>query len=272
MFKDLLVQWITEINDKLISVGQSGYLAIGIDSFNATLYGYMQTIRASVVMPIAMVVLAIFCVLELYKQSVKIDGAGGGATLGAEIIFRVMVRVALCKLAVDSSLLFTEALYGISLKITRGVSSVLATQSITGGLDVASLTTQINQMGIGAQLGMFVELLIVKFAVFIILGLVQVICIARFIEIYVFTAVSPLPIAFFPSDELRSISINFLKSFGAVCLQGVFIYVVLSVFPLLFNSNILGDTSVFGILLYVMVLALGVFGAGRWAKSLCNAM
>lgn len=272
MFKDLLIRWITELNDQLIAVGQSGYLSIGIGAFNSTLYGYIKTIMTSVVMPIAYVILALFFVLELYKASIKVDGAGGGASFGAQMVFQVMFRMVLCKVAVDSSLLFMEAIYNVTLSITTGIAGVLSAGSLTGGLDIAALTTQINEMGIGDQLGLFVELVIVKFAVFIILGLVQIICIARFIEIYVYVAVSPIPIATFPSDDLNSIAKNFLKSFAAVCLQGALIYIVLSIFPMLFNANILGDTSVLGMLLYSVILALGVFSSGRWAKSICNAM
>ena len=272
MFKDLLIQWITELNDKLLSVGQSGYLSIGIGSFNATLYGYIKTIMTSVVMPVAYVILALFFVLELYKASIKIDGAGGGSSFGAEMVFKVMFRMVLCKVAVDSSLLFMEAIYNVTLNLTQGVAGVLGSSAMTGGLDVAALTTQINSMGLGDQLGLFVELVIVKFAVWVIVGLVQVICIARFIEIYVFVAVSPIPIATFPSDDLNTIAKNFLKSFAAVCLQGVFIYIILSFFPMLFNANILGDTSIFGMLLYSVILALAVFSSGKWAKSICNAM
>lgn len=127
-------------------------------------------------------------------------------------------------------------------------------------------------MGLGAQLAMFVELLIVKFAVFIILGLVQIICIARFIEIYVYMAIAPIPLATFPSEELSSVGKNFLKSFAAVCIQGALIYIVLSIFPMLFNANILQDNSITGMLLYSVILAIGVLSSGRWAKSICNAM
>ena len=271
MFKNLLVSWITDLNDKLIAVGQNGYLSIGISAFNSTLYSYIKTIMTDVVMPIAYVVLALFFVLELYKASIKVDNAGGGSSFGAEMVFKVMFRMVLCKVAVDSSLLFMEAIYNVTLSITTGVSGVLSGGALSGGLDIAALTTKIDQMGLGDQLGMFVELVIVKFAVFIILGLVQIICIARFIEIYVYIAISPLPIATFPSDDLNSIAKNFLKSFAAVCLQGAFIYIILSIFPILFNANILGDEGVLGMLLYSIILALGVFSSGRWAKSVCNA-
>lgn len=272
MFKGLLIDWITELNNNIIAVGESSYLSVGIGAFNPVLYGYIKTIMTSVVMPIAYVILALFLMLELHNANLKMAGAEGGSTYGVKLMFNVVIRIALAKFAVDSSLLILEAIYGVSLSVTTGISGILASGSIAGGLDIVAITQQINAMGLGEQLGMFVELLIVKFAVFIILGLVQIICIARFIEIYVFMAVAPIPLATFPSDELSSVGKNFLKSFAAVCIQGALIYLVISIFPILFNANILGDSSVMGILLYSVILAMGVLSSGRWAKSICNAM
>lgn len=272
VFKDLLIQWITELSEKFIAVGQNGFLAIGIGAFNATMYSYVKTIMTSVVMPVAYVILALFFVLELYKASVKVDGAGGGQSFGAEIVFRVMFRMVLCKVAVDSSLLVMEAIYGVGQTVITGISGVVSTGSITAGMDVAAMTALIESMSLGQQIGMLLELVIVKFGVWIILGLVEIICIARFIEIYVYVAVAPIPIATFPSDDLNQIAKNFLKSFAAVCLQGGFIYLVLSFFPILVNNNILGEMTGFSMLLYSLILALGVFSSGRWAKSICNAM
>lgn len=272
VFKDLLIKWVQELSDKFIAVGQNGYLAIGIGSFNSTMYGYSKTIMTSVVMPVAYVILALFFVMELYKASIKVDGAGGGSSFGAEMVFKVMFRMVLCKVAVDSSLLFMEAIYGVGQTIVTGIAGVVSNGAISGGMDIAAITAEINSMGLGDQIGMLLELVIVKFGVWVILGLVQIICIARFVEIYVYVAISPIPIATFPSDDLNQIAKNFLKGFAAVCLQGAFIYLILSFFPILVNANILGDTSAFGLLLYSLILGLGVFSSGRWAKSICNAM
>lgn len=272
MFKDLLIQWITELADKFVSVGQNGFLAISIGAFNASMYGYVKSIMTSVVMPIAYVILALFFVLELYKASIKVDGAGGGQSFGAEIVFKVMFRMVLCKVAVDSSLLIMEAIYGVGQTVVTGISGVVSTGSISAGLDVTAITALIESMSLGEQIGMLLELVIVKFGVWIILGLVEIICIARFIEIYIYVAIAPIPLATFPSDDLNQIAKNFLKGFAAVCLQGGFIYLVLSFFPILVNNNVLGEMSAFTMLLYSLILALGVFSSGRWAKSICNAM
>lgn len=271
MFKEPLIQWVTELNDQIIAVGQSGYLSITLGGFNPALYGYIKAVMSNVVLPIAYVILALFLSLELYRVSQQASGSGSD-TFGMDLVVKVVIRVFICKLAVDNSLMIMEAIYSVSLEIIQGISGILAGDAIAGGLDLPAVIAQINEMKTGAQLGMMVELLIVKFAVFVILGLVQIICVARFIEIYVFIAIAPIPIATIPSDEMSSIAKNFFKSFAAVCIQGAFIYIVVSVFPILFNSSVLGDNSIMGMLLYALILAVGVLSTGRWSKSICNAM
>lgn len=270
--EDLLIKWFQELNDKFIAVGNNGLLGIDIGAFNADLYSYVTSITRNVVMPIAYVILSLFFLLELYHCSLKADGAGGGTTLGAEIIFRALVKMALCKLAVDNTLLIMQAVYGVGQSIVLGIANEIGSGAVSGGLDMAAIEVEIHSLNFFEQLGMMIELVIIKGGVTIILGLVEILCIGRFIEIYVYIAVSPIPLSTFPSDELSQIAKNFLKSFAAVCLQGAFIYLVLSFFPILVNANILGGFSSWSLLFYSLVLAIGVFSSQKWAKAICNAM
>lgn len=270
--ESLLIKWYQELNDKFIEVGSNGLLGIDIGAFNAELYSYITSVARNVVMPIAYVILSLFFILELYHCSIKADGAGGGTTFGAEIVFKALFKMVLCKLAVDNTLLIMQAIYGVGQSIVTGIVNEIGSGAVSGGLDMAAIEAEIRSLNFFEQLGMMIELVIIKGGVRIILGLVEVICIGRFIEIYVYVAVSPIPLATFPSDELSQVAKNFLKSFAAVCLQGAFIYLVLSFFPILVNSSILGEFSGWSLLFYSLILAIGVFSSQKWAKAICNAM
>jgi hypothetical protein len=275
VFKELLKKWLAEILTKFNQAGDgTELLTKAISGLNRGLYGYVKTIMQSVVMPVAYTILALFFMLELYKASQRVEGIGGGSSLGAEVIFKAMFKMALCKLAVDSSLLFMEAIYAVFQKITSGIETAITIEAgVDGAIDLNALNRHIDSLSLGGQIGMLIELVIVKFGVWIIMGLVKVICIARFIEIYMYVAISPIPIATFPSDEMSQIGKNFLKSFAAVCLQGTLIFLVLTFFPVLLSEQLIGDdVSAFNLLLYSLVLILAVFGANRYAKSMLNAV
>ena len=276
MFKKLLIKWAEEILEKFVQAGEGTetFLAVDLGAFNDVMYKWVEAIMKSVAMPIAYVILSLFFVLELHKASLRADGVGGGTPFGVEVVFRAMLKMALCKMAIDSTLLIMRAIYGVSLAVTKGIAGVIKDEAgaVTESVDIAVLKTAIEAMDTGDQIGMLIELVFVRFGILVILGIVHVICIGRFVTIYAHIAISPIPIATIPSEELSSIAKGFLKSFAAVCLQGALIYLILSFFPVLISANILGDKSIFGLLLYSVILVMAIFGSGQLAKGICNAM
>ena len=94
-----------------------------------------------------------------------------------------------------------------------------------------------------------------------------------------YTAIAAVPIATLGGGDLGMIGKNFLKSFAAVCVQGVLIYIAMSMFGTLAVSIPSGGLAggdvtgvLFQCLLYSLVLVMAVFSSGRLAKSICNAM
>ena len=99
---------------------------------------------------------------------------------------------------------------------------------------------------------------------------------ARVFEVMIYTMVAPIPLSSFSSEEHRQIGISFIKSYAAVCLQALMIVVMFAAFAALSNelSNLDGTyaSGGWGILLRVILLGMGVFKSGSWAKKLCGAM
>lgn len=52
----------------------------------------------------------------------------------------------------------------------------------------------------------------------------------RFFKIYLYTAISPLPLSTFAGQPFQSMGINFLKSFSGVCLEGLIIVISCVIF------------------------------------------
>lgn len=99
---------------------------------------------------------------------------------------------------------------------------------------------------------------------------------ARVFEVMVYTMVAPIPLSSFSSEEHRQIGFGFIKSYAAVCLQALIIVVMFAAFAALSNelTNLEGSyaSGSWGILLRVILLGMGVFKSGSWAKKLCGAM
>lgn len=279
MFTNPIMGLLESINDMIIGLGSNSLLTQSLAAFSSDLYNYSMLAMNSVIKPIAYVILALFFTLELYNASIKVEGAGGGSQFGAEIIFRVLFKMVLCKVAVDFSTIIMDAIYSISLEITTGISGLIGSGSTSGGLKIDEIRVVVEAMEWGDQLLSLLIIFITWLIASIIIILVNVIVIARFIEIYIHLIVAPIPLATFPSAELSSIAKNFLKSFAASCIQGCLIFIALSFFTVLFNSQIMGEIGSLGLtgvsmslLGYTFVLGVAVFSCGKWAKSIFNAM
>lgn len=274
-----VLQWISDLSVKL--TGNSAALTGTFGSYLNRVYEYANTVMQSVCMPVAYVVLALFFVMELYKASTRIDGSGGGTPLGVEMVFRVMFKMVICKMVVDKVPLLMQAIFDVTAELSQSIRDLNSGEGISKGMELAEAEKVVSDIGfipgIPVLLLCFIVFLITLFAV----AFANVIIITRFIELYIYLAVSPIPIATIPNEELSQIGKNFFKSFAAVCIQGTLIYLVLTFYPMIFNqafqdTTTAENTNIYMILLgtlsYSIVLILAVFSTGKWAKSICGAM
>ena len=66
----------------------------------------------------------------------------------------------------------------------------------------------------------------------------------RFFKIYMYTAISPIPLSSFAGEPSQSIGKSFIKSYGAVCLEGAIIVLACIIFSLFASSPPTVDASV----------------------------
>lgn len=274
-----VLRWIGNLTVNVM--GDSNALTGAFGSYLNSVYSYADSVMRSVCMPVAYVILALFFVMELYKASIRIDGAGGGTQLGAELVFRTMFKMVVCKMVVDQVPLIMKTIFDVTAEISQKIDGINNNGSISGGINIDKAQAAIGNIGviqgIPVLLLCFIVFLITLFAV----AFSNVIIVTRFLELYVYLAISPIPLATIPNDELSQIGKNFLKSFAAVCIQGTLIYLVLTFYPKIFDQAFQDSTGggnaeihsiLIGTLCYSVVLILTIFSTGKWAKSICGAM
>lgn len=272
---ETLLEWINAILGSLTMSGSSltSRLSVGISG----LYAHVTTAREAL-LAIAYTILALFFLLELVRCVQRAE-AGGGQRLGVELIVVALVKMAFCKVIIDNSGLLMEALYDvirsvITLLAGNGTVTVSITETVTADLSGVNFFTCLLYMVLG-----FVVLVVVG-AVWV---LTKLIIALRFIEIYLYLTVAPIPLATLPSEEWGSIAKSFLRSFLAVCIQGVLIFLVLSFFPVIiadpllqFSLNGSGQLALLGGMLkalcYSLLLGVTLLATTRLANSIVGTM
>ena len=65
----------------------------------------------------------------------------------------------------------------------------------------------------------------------------------RFFKLYLYTAISPIPLSTFASDTTQQVGVSFIKSYSAVCLEGAIIVLACIIFTLFASSPPAIDSS-----------------------------
>ena len=109
----------------------------------------------------------------------------------------------------------------------------------------------------------------------------------RLIELYLYYALSPIPLATLPSEELSSVGKSFLKSFTAVSLQGSIIFLIMMFLPAIANNVFIGIGGASGlpivdanklslaylfIICWAVILMMALLQARQFANNLCQAI
>lgn len=237
----------------------------------------------------AMTLCVLFFLMEFAKKSMDLQWVKW------ENVFLFLLKLIFAKVVVENSREIMEFIFDAFTGLTSTIQAKLVDTLGNGFLPTGEddivglfLTTQeitlfdgngIGDSGVWFGLDRLMKEIELMPSIFIAKGILVVTAImifARMFEIMVYTMVSPIPLSTFANDEHRQIGIGFVKSYAAVCLQGLMIIVMFYTFSVMgdFIDSLDGTwlSGSFGILIRTLVLGLGIFKSGSWAKKLCGAM
>ena len=153
-----------------------------------------------------------------------------------EHALKLFIRFAIAKIVVTYGMDLMMAIFKISQGI---VSKVMTISKITSSTNSTLPTEMIKAI---EDCGFFES--IPLWAVTLIGGLVvTVLSYGRFFKLYLYTALAPVPLSTFAGEPTQSVGKSFLKSYAAVCLEGVIIVLSCIIFSLFASSPPVVDTS-----------------------------
>lgn len=153
-----------------------------------------------------------------------------------EHALRLFIRFAIAKIVVTHGLEIMNAILDIGHGITAQIlakSSLLTTStslpgSIEDAIDALEFLEQIPLWAVSLLGSLFITVLS-----FILILTVY----GRFFKIYMYMAISPIPLASFAGQPSEQIGRSFLKSFAGVCLEGVVIILACVIFSVFAGSG-----------------------------------
>ena len=270
--------------DVMRSLGAEGVLSAPFATMLTTagdvsMYDIARGVWQVAIVPIGCGVLGLVFTLKLIEISQRMDG--NQAMPGVKEVVFLLVFFAVFLFLIQHSFDLMAAIYEV---VGLAIDRVEALFGTGGALDMAAVSVVTTDDDLSALLALLVVAIISWLVVLIAYIVALVVCWARAIQLYIMAAFSPIPLAFLGFDQTRQIGIGYLKSFGAVCLAGLIILILLISFPVILGSIVAanpgtgtpidaianGLTYALQYLAMCILLVLSLVKSGSWARDIVS--
>ena len=252
--------------------GIAGQVGATPQGWNSGVYGMIRTLSDNVILPIAGVVLAFVMTLELIQLITEKNNMHDVDTW---MFFKWIFKTACAVLIVTNTWNIVMGVFDATQSVVNQSSGVIIGEtSIHFDRLIPGLEFQLESMTIGSLLSLWFQTLVVGLTMNILSICIFLVTYGRMIEIYVVTALGPIPLATMGSSEWRSTGQNYLKSLLALGFQAFLIMIVVGIYAVLIR-NISGAAdiagAIWGCMGYTVLLCFCLFKTGSISKSVFGA-
>lgn len=147
-----------------------------------------------------------------------------------EHALKLFIRFAIAKGVVTYGLDLMLALFNIA----QGIMSAMMRASGVGSANKttlpSSMVSAIEDVGFFESIPLWAVSLIGSLFITVLSFIIILTVYGRFFKLYMYTAISPIPLSTFAGQPTQSIGIGFLKSYAAVCMEGAIILLACVIF------------------------------------------
>lgn len=203
-------------------------------------YRTVTNIATTAVKPVAMTVLAVVFSLEILHASQGIDQDG---TQGVRTITKSLFKIIIVYMAAMNASWLCELITYLIQQIGTGVSRLITLPNTASADDKATKlgdalenSGALGQANLGQQLVAIIMLLIPFLIARLASLAVQVLIVARFVELLILTAFGSLPIAFLSYDGTKSWGEAYIREYASCAFSNITLLIGLAVYQPVANS------------------------------------
>jgi uncharacterized membrane protein len=232
--------------------------------FGANNSGYiiLRTVVQSTVTPVSYVILGIVYLVQTAKIASKFD-ANGTMPAVKEVIF-LFIYFVIFKVLIDNSLDFCVAVFDMGNDIIIGIRD--ASGAVQPSQTVADYFDDLPVLGVFLRL---IRIAILYLTCEIVKIVAYFSVFARSLQIYIYSAFAPIPLALLGLDETRQYGTGFIKNYVAVVFAGAIMVFIVLMFPTIiyFASQAPGGKEV-AIIGACLLFGTSLLKAGQWARDI----
>jgi len=275
-FRGLLVDGIManfanmfdEVNSKVVEIAADvGQTPAG---WNAGIFSLIKTLSETVIIPVAGMILTFILCYELITMVIEKNNMADFDTF---VIFKWIFKTFVATYILTHTFDIVMFVFGIAQKAVDGSAGIIGNR-LNVELALVELVAQLEAMGIGELIGLYLESAILSLAMKAISLCVFLIIYGRMIEIYLTCSIAPIPLSTMVNREWGNIGNSYLKSLFALAFQGFLIMVCVAIYAILLQQITSSDnihSAIWGCAGYTVLLCLTLFKTGNLSKSLFGA-
>lgn len=241
-------------------------------AWNGGVFGMVQNLSETVVLPIAGVILAFVMTCELIQMVIDKNNMNDFDTW---IFFKWIFKTACAILIVTNTWNIVMAVFDVAHQVVSGAAGVIVSDA---SIDISSVITDLEarlmEMDIGPLFGLWFQSMFVGLTMWALTICIFIITYGRMIEIYLVTSVAPIPMATMTNREWGQMGQNYFRSLLALGFQAFLIIVCVAIYAILVRS-IAVDTdiskAIWTCMGYTVLLCFTLFKSSSMAKSIFNA-
>ncbi len=275
LVQDLLVGASSTMGDMVGVMNES--VTDTPQTWNRTLFNTLETISQTAIVPIAVALMAIILCYDLITATIDKNNM---KDTDISIFFRFGIKAWIATYFINNVFTIVGAIFELGSDIANKAMDSLFNESQNFEDILAS--TEFAEMLTECSLGDLIMTLFLSFSAYVITLVVMLIILivtaGRMIEILVYFCGAPIPFATFANKEWNNVGFSFIKNMFALALQAFFIVIIVAIYIILFNANVLEPSDLAGLtgslfewICYSVVCCFMLLKTGSIAKSICNA-
>jgi hypothetical protein len=234
--------------------------------YNPGMWSMAETMFEAM-LPIGLSLAAMFFIIELLTKSYNFEH------FRLETILKAFVKLYVVKAVIENSFMLLQKIFTITSSMIVAANQLGDIKDPAASLDVA-IIDKIQDYSAFDKAVFLATLQPWTFILKLVQIIVMVILWGRFFEIYVYTAIAPIPLSTLMNEELRGTGKRFLQSYVGVCFQGVIIIIACTLYgAMMVQVSSTADSwyVLKSLVVTSLVLLFVLVKSSSWAKQITGA-
>lgn len=267
------VKWFLESVQEMPD-NAAKYLTENPETFSGgTVFSIIRDISINAIVPIAIIILTMIVCYDFISQFMN----RSTRDMDLEIVFKLCFKLGIGIFLLNHVFDLTIGIFEIGqTAVEKLVESISGNSNLITDGTLSVLEEKIDNTGAAECIGLMLISLVCYLIQLVCSIFVQVICISRMLEIYIYCSVSPIPIATLTNREWGGVGTNFIKNLFALAFQAFMMEICLVLFNSLIAGALVADVSVISSICNCLVMGImlcfTMFKCGSISKSIFNAI